>query len=441
MAQDRAGLLLMLALAPLMSLMETTGRDAFGPVAGDAGKLIMMAFMNAFIAYLIGMLTSVREIVKEIDIYKRERAINLKIASYVLSKVWVGFVLGLYTAVSFLVLRNGLMVGLWPSTVIGNGTLGFIGWVALFITHFLSSFSGYLMGLTISALSPSQNVAILLAIVFLVPQFLFAGGLMPLDLLGPAGEIGSVIVSNRWAFESNLNILGFGKPLVDDRCWDDLPKDGQGGELGWNDYLNLSEEEKTDAGCQCMGSPIYTGPCRTFPGIENPDYYTDDGRAALTQPKPEQPEQPTPYPTLTPYPTPTPYPTMTPLPTPENPADFDGYMDDMQDQGDEYQTIREEQGDEYQDAREQQGEEYRDLREGQGDEYQETMEGYADDRSEWQRNRESAIGGAEGTLKAIFDGQNRAFKGHYASRWISMCLILVGTIVLTIVFQRRKDSV
>ena len=69
------------------------------------------------------------------------------------------------------------------------------------------------------------------------------------------------------------------------------------------------------------------------------------------------------------------------------------------------------------------------------------MEGYADDRSDWQRNREQAIGGAEGTLKAIFDGQNGAFKGTYVSRWINMCLILLGTVVLAVMFQRRKDSV
>jgi ABC-type multidrug transport system ATPase subunit/pSer/pThr/pTyr-binding forkhead associated (FHA) protein len=441
MAQDRAGLLLMLALAPLMSFMETTGRDAFGPISGDAGKLIMMAFMNAFIAYLIGMLTSVREIVKEVDIYKRERAVNLKIVPYVMSKVWVGFVLAIYTAISFLILRNGLMVGLWPSTVIGAGALGFIAWIAMFVTHFLSSFSGYLMGLTISALSPSQNVAILLAIVFLVPQFLFAGGLMPLDLLGPAGEIASVAISNRWGFEAGLNILRMGKPLVEDPCWDDLPKDGEDGQVGWNDYLNLSEDEKVAAGCLCMGAPIFSGPCSTFPGIMNPDYFTAEGELALVQPEPEQPEQPTPYPTLTPYPTPSPYPTMTPLPTPENPADFDGYMDDMQEQGDEYQEIRQEQGDEYQVVREQQGSEYQDQREGQGDQYQESMETYADDRSEWQRNREQAIGGAEATLKGVFDGQNRAFKGSYVARWVSMLLILLGTVILTVFFQRRKDSV
>ena len=38
-----------------------------------------MLFMGGLISILVGAMASVREIVKEIDIYKRERAINLKL--------------------------------------------------------------------------------------------------------------------------------------------------------------------------------------------------------------------------------------------------------------------------------------------------------------------------------------------------------------------------
>jgi len=144
---------------------------------------------------------------------------------------------------------------------------------------------------------------------------------------------------------------------------------------------------------------------------------------------------------LTPLPTLTPYPTLTPLPTPENPADMDAYMDDMQAQGDEYQEMRERQGDEYRDLREQQGDEYQEMREGQGDEYEAQMSEYADARAEWQRSREQAIGGAEGILKSIFEGYGRAFRGSYVSRWITMCVICFGLLILILVFQKRKDVV
>ena len=424
MASDKATLGLMLALAPLLSVMEVAGHGLFDPTTGKPGDIIMTFFLNGLISYLVGAMTSVREIVKEIDIYKRERAINLKITPYVASKIWIGFVLALYTGGIFVTVRQGLMIGLWPSSEIGFGTFGWDGFAAFFVTFFLSSLSGYLMGLFISAVAPNQNMAILLVIVALVPQFLLAGGMLPLDMLGTGGEIVSWGVSTRWTFEAAVNITGFGKPLVEDPCWDGLPKFGEEGQMGWNDYLSLSNEEKATAGCTCMGPRIFTGPCSRFPGILNDDYYSEEAKQALAQPEPVQPEQPTPYPSPTPYPTPS------PLPTPSNPADFEAYMDDMQDQGDAYQ-----------DRREEQGRVYQDLREDQGDEYQAAMEAYSDEFADWQQTREQAIGGAEGLLKAMFETYGPLFRGHYATRWVNLSAIIAVTVVLIIASQKRKDAV
>jgi ABC-type multidrug transport system ATPase subunit len=417
LTQDKATLALMLAVSPLIGLTDFMwGGTLFDPVEGDPGKIITMLFMGALITILVGALGSVREIVKEVDIYKRERAVNLKIVPYIMSKTWIGFVLALYQALVFLISRS-LMAGLGPSR------LGLTGWLALYVTLFIGAMSGYLMGLAISAAAPNQNMALLLVTVVLVPQFLFAGGLMPLDLIS-GGELVSYAVSTRWAFEAAVNITGFGEPLVEDPCWDSLKKHGEDGEMGWNDYLSLSGNEKEAAGCICMGPRLFEGPCRDFPGIRNEDYYTDEAQAALAREGPAKPEQPTPYPTFTAYPTPT------PLPTPANPADFDAYMDDMQAQGDEYQGLREAQGDEYQD-----------LREAQGDEYEVAAEEYADERSEWQQDREQAVAGAEGMLRSMYEGYAQAFKGGYASRWLKMVFIMVGMLGLIITFQKRKDAV
>jgi hypothetical protein len=190
-----------------------------------------------------------------------------------------------------------------------------------------------------------------------------------------------------------------------------------------------------------MGSNIFTSACSTFPGIRDEDYFKEGSQAALSQPEPPQPEQPTPWPTYTPWPTLTPYPTLTPLPTPEDPRDTEGYMDDMQEQGDEYRILREQQGDEYTVLRTQQGVEYEDVRLGQGDEYEEAMQGYSDERSAWERDREMAIGGAEGLLKAIFDGHGHTFKGSASGRWFAMSMILLVTLIATVIFQKRKDTV
>ena len=46
-----------------------------------------------------------REFVKEEDIYKRERLVNLKIVPYVASKVWVALLLAFYHAAAYTIVH------------------------------------------------------------------------------------------------------------------------------------------------------------------------------------------------------------------------------------------------------------------------------------------------------------------------------------------------
>lgn len=263
MTQDKASLALMLALSPIIGLADFMwGRQLFNPVLGDAFSIITMLFMMGLISILVGSMASVREIVKEVDIYKRERAIALKIAPYIFSKLWVGLVLAFYQAVIFL-LTKWLLVGFGPS-ILGVGA-----WGAMFITLFIGSLSGYLMGLAISAGSPNQMVALLMVILVLVPQFLFAGALMPLDLI-PGGRIISAGATTRWAFGAFVRLSGVGEQLADDPCWP-AERTLAGPALGWNEWLQRSNDEKAGS-CDCMGTGIFSS-CKTFPGILNPEFF------------------------------------------------------------------------------------------------------------------------------------------------------------------------
>jgi putative ABC transport system ATP-binding protein len=53
-------------------------------------------------------------------------------------------------------------------------------------------------GLVVSAFAPSEDRAMLLVILVLVPQFIFAGGMLPLSDLGAAGQSLSFVTSTRW---------------------------------------------------------------------------------------------------------------------------------------------------------------------------------------------------------------------------------------------------
>ena len=417
--QDKVSLALMLAIAPAIGLMDFIwGADLFDPVKGDATKIITMWFMAALITVLVGAISSVREIVKEVDIYKRERAVNLKIGPYVFSKIWVGFVLALYQSGVLLLAKIIFVRPEMPS-------LG--SYLSLYLTFFLGTLCGYFIGLAISSIAPNQNSAMLLIILVLVPQFLFAGALLPLDLI-PGGEAISVFMPTRWAFESFIRISGLGDQLAEDQCWakDEVER-------------NLLTAEEKQA-CPCMGESIFTQ-CADFPGILSPDFYNEAAVAALSIPKLEEPAMPTALPSLTPLPTPTQLPSPTPNPTPQNPRDMGDYMDLQQEQGAEYQDQIMAQMEVYRKESELQGEQYSELRSAQGDEYQTLMRSYGDERASWQEDREKAISSAEGMIETLYDNYGRAFTGSVTLRWAIMSGLMLVFIGVVLVFQKRKDVV
>ena len=417
--QDKVSLALMLAIAPALGIMDFIwGSDLFDPVNGDATKVITLWFMAALTTVLVGAISSVREIVKENEIYKRERAVNLKIGPYVFSKLWVGVVLALYQAVMLLVFKVLFVRPDLPSAS---------SYLALYVTLFLCTLCGYFIGLAISAVAPNQNAAMLLIILVLVPQFLFAGALLPLDLI-PGGEAISVFMPTRWGFEAFVKISGLGDQLAEDSCWG----------LDESDRNLLTMEEKLD--CPCMGPSIFKE-CSEFPGILSPDFYNEVSAAALAIPKLDEPLMPTPLPSLTPLPTPTQLPSPTPNPTPADPREMGNYMDLQQEQGTAYQDKIMAQMEVYRKDSETQGELYSEMRSAQGDEYQDLMRGYGDERAQWQEDREKAISSAEGIIETIYDNYGRAFTGSVANRWLIMTGLMLIFIGIVLVAQKRKDVV
>ncbi len=62
-------------------------------------------------------------------------------------------------------------------------------------------------------------------------------------------------------------------------------------------------------------------------------------------------------------------------------------------------------------------------------------------RRNGRRNREQAIKGAEGLLKAVFRNFYRSFRGNVVTRWAWMTAIIVVLLGLIIFFQKRKDVI
>jgi ABC transport system ATP-binding/permease protein len=261
--QDRASLILMLLVAPILGLLDLlmVRRNVFDPLRGDSGQSLTLMFIATLIAVLVGSLSTMREIVKEAEIYRRERMIGLKVLPYLLSKVWLCVIIALYQAAIFW-LTKILVVDL-PNNQASIR-------IALYFTLFIATLGGMIMGLLVSALSTTQNIAPLLTILFLVPQITFAGAIFPLSALGNAGQWISQLTLTRWSYEAMVTLSGLGQDVVQDSCW----QQPESVRKGW------SETEKSK--CQCMGPHLFER-CR-FPGLKK------EYNAVVNQPQPPKPK-------------------------------------------------------------------------------------------------------------------------------------------------------
>ncbi|HET8842936.1 MAG TPA: FHA domain-containing protein [Ktedonobacteraceae bacterium] len=169
---------------------------------GDAQKIL---FIMAFAAVMFGCINGAREIVKELPIYRRERAVNLGIAPYLFSKIGVlGFLCLLQSAVLVIVvnIKAPFDQGIFLPVV-----------AEIYISVFLTALAGLMMGLAVSAFVPNNDRATSFIPILLLPQVIFAGVLFPLD--NPPMQILSAFFAARWSMAAMGSSIGLRSQVVD----------------------------------------------------------------------------------------------------------------------------------------------------------------------------------------------------------------------------------
>ncbi len=129
-------------------------------------------FMMVLVALWFGCSACVREIVDETPVYKRERQRDLKITSYLGSKL------------AYLAGITGLQTGLFVGVMTMMGTQDGHFLAAWGITWLLG-FQGGLIGLLISAVASSAEKALYAFPLAMIPQLLLAGLLIPVVAMQP----------------------------------------------------------------------------------------------------------------------------------------------------------------------------------------------------------------------------------------------------------------
>lgn len=162
--------------------------------------LLMLIIVAAF----TGVFSSVRELIEERDIYRRERMAGLSAGTYLLSKV---VVLGFVAVIQAVLL---VLTSLAGARLPGHGA--FLAWplaelIVDVVVFFVTSMA---LGLLVSAFASSQDLALLAGILLAIGQVMLTGTVLPLSSL--LGKFLGGLFPARWGFAAvastaNLNAI------------------------------------------------------------------------------------------------------------------------------------------------------------------------------------------------------------------------------------------
>jgi len=404
LARDRATLWLMLLSAPLMASLDFVlafgvGRNPFSFIGGDFNNVIVTLIVLTNTAILVGGLVMMRELVKEREIYKRERMVNLRLSSYIFSKLWFALLLAGYQSFWFTLIRHLAfdMPGGPPEVLY------------FFITVFLMVLAGMMMGLFTSAITPNSNAAPLILVMFILPQIVLSGALVPLP------GFASAPASSRWAFQAAIAISGAGSDVAGDACWVDKTS---------QERRDMTLDEKNTQ-CSCMGANALRGETCNFPGLG--EFYD----ASIDAPDPVKPAEPGEQPEPPVFPA-----------APEKPEDLRNpetvqqYLQDLEDYNNEVTVLRE--------AFEADLANFKQTQES----YKSAIEVYQDALTEIETDRATAIGSAEASIKRFYDdygwtfvNQNdrSTYLGILLKTWLAQSIIIAVLFLGTVIVQKSRD--
>jgi ABC-type multidrug transport system ATPase subunit/pSer/pThr/pTyr-binding forkhead associated (FHA) protein len=188
--RDKISTLILLLQAPLIAFLIS--------LVFSKNEIQHALFVLVIAAIWLGCSNAAREIVGEQSIYKRERMVFLKIPSYLFSKI---------TVLSILcIIQSGIL------TVITDLFLNLKSDpFDLFLLIFLTSISSLSMGLTISSLVNTNESAMAMMPIVLIPQVILCGMISKFGNMNEFTKVLSGFMISRWSSEASL-ILEFKSP-------------------------------------------------------------------------------------------------------------------------------------------------------------------------------------------------------------------------------------
>ena len=193
--RDRLSLIISLIAGPVTIALTTLPLQNENPLAllensdfAQASLALRLLLIFSCISIWLGLSNSIREIVKELAIYFRERLLNLGLFPYIVSKLLVR---GNIALVQTLLITLAVIIGFdGPQSELIAWPLGFA------ITTFLTLLASTSLSLMLSAYVSTENEGNSILALIMIPQIIFSGVLFELD--GWSSKLSWLMLS-RWS--------------------------------------------------------------------------------------------------------------------------------------------------------------------------------------------------------------------------------------------------
>ncbi|MBZ4513202.1 ATP-binding cassette domain-containing protein, partial [Mycobacterium avium subsp. hominissuis] len=196
---DRAYFLFLAVLPFVMGALSLTVpgsagfgyADPAGESAGEAGTILTLLTMAAA---FMGTALTIRDLIGERPIFRREQAVGLSSTAYVLAKIVVFCVFAVaQAAVATAIVVLGKGPPTRPAVLLGNATF------ELFVAVAATCVAAAMLGLLLSALARSHEQIMPLLVVSLMMQMVLCGGMVPVTHRVFLDQL-SWLVPSRWGY-------------------------------------------------------------------------------------------------------------------------------------------------------------------------------------------------------------------------------------------------
>nr|WP_090279527.1 FHA domain-containing protein [Mycolicibacterium komanii]CRL75445.1 multidrug ABC transporter ATPase [Mycolicibacterium komanii] len=190
-----------------------------GPAPNEPGQILVMLNVGAI---FMGTALTIRALIGERAIFRREQAVGLSTTAYLLAKV---FVFTLFAIVQSAIVTVIAIIGKgWGPGAVDSGSLLGNRSIELFVDIAVTTVAAAMVGLALSALARSNEQIMPLLVVAIMSQLVFSGGMIPVTDRIVLDQM-SWFTPARWGFAASASTIDLirlvpGPLTPDDRHWD-----------------------------------------------------------------------------------------------------------------------------------------------------------------------------------------------------------------------------